>query len=153
MPERSAPSRGAAGRPAGRSVVTRRAIVDIVRAAVQTSYGVIGFADPSFGARLARWLHAGRPGIVLSTEGGLNLDLYVTVAFGVPVAEVARQVDSAVRYALRRALGTEVDCLSIHVDGLRYQPTAPRREARREEPKPAETEATTAAPAPDEPRV
>jgi hypothetical protein len=38
----------------------------------------------------------------------------------VPVAEVARQVDSAVRYAVRRALDREIDHLAIHVDGLRY---------------------------------
>ena len=39
-----------------------------------------------------------------------------------PVAEVARQVDSAVRYALRHALGREVRRLTIHIDGLRFGP-------------------------------
>ena len=43
-------------------------------------------------------------------------------AVDVPVAEVARQVDSAVRYAMRRALDLEVDRLVIHIDGLRVQP-------------------------------
>ena len=43
--------------------------------------------------------------------------------FGLPIAEDARQVDSAVRYGIRRALEREVDRLTIHVDGLRYQPT------------------------------
>lgn len=108
---------------AGRSIVTRRAIVDIVRTAVQGSYGVTGFSDPSFGRRLLRWVGLDRPGIRLSTEGGLTLDLFITVAYGMPVAEVARQVDSAVRYSLRHYIGAEVAGLSIHVDGLRYQPT------------------------------
>jgi len=45
----------------------------------------------------------------------------------VPVAEVARQVDSAVRYSLRHYIGTEVAALTIHVDGLRYQPNAVER--------------------------
>ena len=112
---------------AGRSIVTRRAIVDIVRTAVQGSYGVTGFSDPSFGRRLLRWIGLDRPGIRLTTESGLRLDLYVTVAFGVPVAEVARQVDSAVRYSLRHYIGTEVAALTIHVDGLRYQPNAVER--------------------------
>jgi len=40
----------------------------------------------------------------------------------VPVAEVARQVDSAVRYAVRQALGLEIARLVIHIDGLRLQP-------------------------------
>jgi uncharacterized alkaline shock family protein YloU len=118
MPERSV---------AGRSIVTRRAIVDIVRTAVQSSYGVTGFSDPSFGRRLLRWVGLDRPGIQLTTEGGLHLDLYVTVAYGVPVAEVARQVDSAVRYSIRRHVGVEIASLRIHVDGLGYQPTAVER--------------------------
>jgi uncharacterized alkaline shock family protein YloU len=118
MPERSV---------AGRSIVTRRAIVDIVRTAVQSSYGVTGFTDPSFGRRLLRWIGLDRPGIKVATQGGLRLDLYVTVAYGVPVAEVARQVDSAVRYSLRRLVGVEVASLRIHVDGLGYQPVAVER--------------------------
>jgi uncharacterized alkaline shock family protein YloU len=118
MPERSV---------AGRSIVTRRAIVDIVRIAVQGSYGVTGFSDPSFGRRLLRWIGLDRPGIRLTTEGGLTLDVFITVSFGVPVAEVARQVDSAVRYSLRQYLGAEVASLAIHVDGLRYQPSAVER--------------------------
>ncbi len=112
---------------AGRSIVTRRAIVDVVRTAVQGSYGVTGFSDPSFGRRVLRWLGLDRPGIRLTTEGGLRLDLFINVAFGVPVAEVARQVDSAVRYSLRHFVGTEVAALAIHVDGLRYQPSAVAR--------------------------
>jgi uncharacterized alkaline shock family protein YloU len=112
---------------AGRSIVTRRAIVDIVRTAVQGSYGVTGFSDPSLSRRLLRWVGLDRPGIRLTTESGVRLDLFITVAFGVPVAEVARQVDSAVRYSLRRYVGTEIAGLTIHVDGLRYQPTAVER--------------------------
>jgi uncharacterized alkaline shock family protein YloU len=112
---------------AGRSIITRRAIVDIVRTAVQGSYGVTGFADTSLGRRLLRWIGIERPGIKLSMDGGLHLDLYITVAFGVPVAEVARQVDSAVRYSLRHYVGAEVTGMAVHVDGLRYQPLAIER--------------------------
>ena len=118
MPERSV---------AGRSIVTRRAIVDIVRTAVQGSYGVTGFSDPSFGRRLLRWIGLDRPGVQLTTEGGLALDVYITGAVGVPVAEVARQVDSAVRYSIRRFIGVELASLRIHVDGLGYQPSAVQR--------------------------
>ena len=115
MPERSV---------AGRSIVTRRAVIDIVRIAVQGSYGVMGFGDPSFGRRLLRWIGLGRPGIRLTTQGGLQLDLFINVASGVPIVEVARQVDSAVRYSIRHHLGTDVSALSIHVAGVRYQPSA-----------------------------
>ncbi len=119
MPERSV---------AGTSIVTRRAIVDIVRTAVQSSYGVISFRDPSFGRRMLRWVGLDRPGIRLTTQGGLRLDVYVTVAGGVPVAEVARQVDSAVRYSIRRLIGVDIAGLRIHVDGVGYQPETVRAE-------------------------
>ena len=51
-----------------------------------------------------------------------------------PIAEVARQVDSAVRYAIRRALGREVDRLTIHVDGLHSRRRARRRPSARDDP-------------------
>ena len=109
----------------GRAIVSRQAITDVVRAAVLGSYGVTGFADPTFGARLVRWLRLDEPGIRLALGERLRLELFVTVAYGLPVAEVARQVDSAVRYAVRRATGREFAELTLHVDGLRVQPGGP----------------------------
>jgi uncharacterized alkaline shock family protein YloU len=120
----------------GRSLVSRRAVVDIIRTATLGSYGVTGFAGGGPIGRLVERLGLGQPGIEVTIDDmsavrGLAIELDLTVAYGVPVAEVARQVDSAVRYALRRALETDVDHLTIHVDGLRFQPgdlpaTAPR---------------------------
>jgi uncharacterized alkaline shock family protein YloU len=110
--------------------VTRRAVVDVVRAATLGSYGVTGFVGGWLGAIQER-LGLGQPGIGVtfgppSADGemkaDLTIDLDLTVAYGLPIAEVARQVDSAVRYSIRNALGRDVTRLTIHVDGLRYQP-------------------------------
>jgi uncharacterized alkaline shock family protein YloU len=106
----------------GRSLVSRRAILDVVRSATLGSYGVIGFAAGGPVGRIAERLGLGPRGIRLALTGGLAIDLDLVVAHGLPIAEVARQVDSAVRYAIRRALGREVDRLTIHVDGLRVAP-------------------------------
>ncbi len=115
-------------RAPGRSLVSRRAVLDIIRPAVTNSYGVIGFADSGLRGRFLRALGLGEPGIGLSLRDGIAIDLYLTVAFGLPVAEVARQADSAVRYALRRAVGQEVSRLTVHVGGLRFQPVPARIE-------------------------
>jgi uncharacterized alkaline shock family protein YloU len=104
----------------GRSLVTRRAVVDLVRTATVGSYGVTGFAGSRF-ERLVGRLGLTQPGIAVHLDE-LDIELDLLVAFGVPVAEVARQVDSAVRYALRRALDREVRRLTIHVAGLRFGP-------------------------------
>jgi uncharacterized alkaline shock family protein YloU len=105
----------------GRSLVTRRAVVDLVRTAAVGSYGVTGFAGGPFERLLGR-LGLRQPGIRLRFDDGIDVDLELTVAFGVPVAEVARQVDSAVRYAIRHALAREVQRVTIHVGGLRFGP-------------------------------
>jgi uncharacterized alkaline shock family protein YloU len=116
----------------GRSIVSRRAVIDIVRTATLGSYGVTGFAGGIVGRMLER-LRIAQPGIDVSFDSAelvsasagppsITVDLDLTVAYGVPIAEVARQVDSAVRYALRLALGREIARLTVHVGGLTYQP-------------------------------
>lgn len=105
----------------GRSLVTDRALTDIVRAATLGSYGVTGFAGGPV-ARLVARLGLGQPGLDIRLDDGIEIELDLTVALGVPVAEVARQVDSAVRYAIRRALDRDVERIFIHVDGLRVHP-------------------------------
>jgi uncharacterized alkaline shock family protein YloU len=121
----------------GRSLVTRRAVVDIVRTATLGSYGVTGFAGGGLLGGLLERLGLAQPGIRVAfddaapnpgepaaerlIESGLTVELDLTVAYGVPVAEVSRQVDSAVRYAIRQALDTNVARFTVHVDGLRFQ--------------------------------
>ena len=109
----------------GRSLVTRRAVVDIVRAATLGSYGVVGLAGGGPAGWLAERLGLQPRGIRVWLDGDLEIDLDLVVGHGLPVAEVARQVDSAVRYAIRQALGREVGRLTIHVDGLRVVPSDP----------------------------
>ena len=106
----------------GRSLVTRRAIVDIVRAATLGSYGVTGFAGGGVLGRALERVGFAPHGLKVAFTKRLEIELDLNVAYGLPIAEVARQVDSAVRYAIRRSLDRDVDRLTIHVDGLRFQP-------------------------------
>ncbi|HLA16456.1 MAG TPA: Asp23/Gls24 family envelope stress response protein, partial [Candidatus Limnocylindrales bacterium] len=69
----------------------------------------------------------------------LRVDIRISVAYGAPVAEVARQIDSAVRFAVRRAVEREIDRLTIHVGELRVDPAA-------KPPAPAVTERPVIAP-------
>ena len=106
-------------RPAvpGRSLVTERALVEIVRTAVLGSYGVTGLAEP-----FLRRLGLGDAAIRVRIGAEVAVDVRLTIAYGLPVAEVARQVDSAIRYALRRALDREIGAVQIHVAGLASGP-------------------------------
>jgi uncharacterized alkaline shock family protein YloU len=105
----------------GRALVTRRAIADIVRNVTLGSYGVAGFAG------------AGPSGLRISVRDGLRISLRLRVAHGLPIAEVARQLDAAIRHAIRQALSRDVDRLTIEVDQLEAHPGGkpPARRVRR----------------------
>ena len=115
--------RSSPGAPSSTSSARRRSAV----------YGVTGFAGGPIG-RLREALGLGQPGIVVTFgvppaagKADLSIDLDLTVAYGLPIAEVARQVDSAVRYSIRNALGREVDPAD---DPRRRPPLPARRPAR-----------------------
>jgi len=110
------------GAIAGRALVTRRAVIDIVRRVTLGSYGVAGFAGGWLDRLLG--LIENRPGglRVSVADGTLAIRMRLRVAHGLPIAEVARQVDLAVRHAIRSSMGREVDQLAIRVAGLAVHP-------------------------------
>lgn len=121
----------------GRSLVTTRAVRDLVRSATLSVYGVSGFAGGGPVGRLLERIGLAHPGLRVRVDDGLVVDLHLTVAYGLPIAEVARQVDAGVRYTLRHAVGREPDRISIRIGRLRREHgIAPAGES----------------PAPDEPR-
>lgn len=105
----------------GRSLVTRRAIRDLVRRATLSVYGVSGFAGGGPLGRILDRLGVARPGLRLEVGPPLTVDLQLAVAYGLPIAEVARQVEAAVRYTLRNALGREPDRITIRIGRLRHE--------------------------------
>jgi uncharacterized alkaline shock family protein YloU len=115
--------------PTGRSLVTKRALRDLVRSAVLSVYGVSGFAGGRAAGRLLGRLGLAHPGLKLHMGDTIELELNLTVAYGLPVAEVARQVEAAVRYTMRNALNREPDKISIRIGRLRHEhglaPAAP----------------------------
>jgi len=109
----------------GRSFIAPRAMLDLVRAAVLGCYGVTGLVDRSVMRRVLARLGVPGRGIALTLDHGIAIDLSIAVGHGLPIAEVARQVDSAVRYAIHHATGREVARLVIHVNGLRVSSAGP----------------------------
>jgi len=105
----------------GRSLVTRRAIRDLVRNATLSVYGVSGFAGGGALGRLLERIGLAHPGLHLDVDDGVTVDLNLTVAFGLPIAEVARQVEATVRYALAHALGVEPKRVTIRIGRLRHE--------------------------------
>jgi uncharacterized alkaline shock family protein YloU len=105
----------------GRSLVTRRAVRELVRTAVVSSYGVTGFASGGPVRRTLERLGLAHPGLRVEIEPELVVHLRLTVAYGLPIAEVARQVESSVRWTLRHAIGREPDEVTIRIGQLVHQ--------------------------------
>jgi uncharacterized alkaline shock family protein YloU len=105
----------------GRSLVTRRAVRDLVRTAVLSSYGVTGFSGGGPLGRLVERLGFGHPGLRIELGDELVVRLRLSIAYGLPVAEVARQVESSVRYTLLHGLGREPDRVEIRIGRLVHE--------------------------------
>ncbi len=118
--------------PAGRSLVARRALLEVVRNAALGSYGVASLAAPTRLARLRGRLGLGDRSVQVALQPEVSAQVWLEVAYGLPVAEVARQVDSAVRYELERAVGRAVGSVTIHVQGLRGRPFTSRADGAEE---------------------
>lgn len=55
---------------------------------------------------------------VREVDGGLVIDVYVIVQFGVRITEVAHNLQEAVRFEVERALGFPVRDVNINVQGV-----------------------------------
>lgn len=100
---------------------TRR-IGELARQAAANSYGVVAVRGPRWYHGLLARLGRSASGVRVSTEPRLRIALYLALAPGVPVTQVATNVEQAVRYIIQRELGRPVDELAIHVGG---RPVAP----------------------------
>jgi len=107
---------------AGDTVITDRAISDIVGWTVLECYGVVGMASPNLRLGVASLLSRDRlhQGIkVEQTPDQLRIKLYIIVEYGLNVAEVAGNVRSQVAYNVERMTKRPVTSLQIYVQGVR----------------------------------
>ncbi|HNP70486.1 MAG TPA: Asp23/Gls24 family envelope stress response protein [Kouleothrix sp.] len=108
--------------PTGTIEVAPRAIASIVASSVGQSYGVVGMAPHTFREGVAQVLHqrdAHRGVDVRIGDDWVEIDVYIIVGYGMRIAEVARNVQENVRYAVERALGMPVARVNVRVQGLK----------------------------------
>jgi len=109
----------------GRVTISPEAIAQIVGRTVANCYGVVGMSPRAPGPardRVTRFLPKGKPlrGIVVRNEAGaVALDLYVVVAYGLNLAEVAATVRSQVAYEVERLTGLRVVSVDVHIQDVK----------------------------------
>jgi uncharacterized alkaline shock family protein YloU len=113
--------------PSGLGTVTisPEAIAQIVGRVAAECYGVVGMSLRAPGPprdRVTRLLPRGRQlrGIVVrNEEGAVALELYVVVAYGLNLAEVAGTVRSRVTYEVERLTALRVASVDVHIQDVK----------------------------------
>jgi uncharacterized alkaline shock family protein YloU len=106
----------------GRIEVSPTAIASLASQAVLESYGVVGMATKDLASGIVEILQPSshRRGVDVNLgEDGITIDLYVVLEYGTRIAVVARNIQSAVKYATEKALGVPVAAVNVHVQDLR----------------------------------
>jgi uncharacterized alkaline shock family protein YloU len=109
----------------GRITISPDAIAQVVGRVAAECYGVVGMSLRTPGPareRVTRLLPKGKPGrgIVVRNEGGaVALDLYIVVAYGLNLAEVAGTVRSRVSYEVGRLTGLPVASVDVHIQDVK----------------------------------
>lgn len=104
----------------GRIEVSPAAVATIANHAVLNSYGVVGMSSKNLVNGLAQVLRPdSRRGVeVHIDEDQIVIDLYVVLEYGVPIAAVARNIMSGVRFSAEKAVGVPIASVNVHVQGL-----------------------------------
>jgi uncharacterized alkaline shock family protein YloU len=106
----------------GRIEVSPTAIASLASQAVLECYGVVGMATKDLASGIVEILQPAshRRGVEVQLDGGdLVIDLYVVVEYGTRIAVVARNIQSAVKYAVEKSLSAPVATVNVHVQDLR----------------------------------
>ena len=106
----------------GRIEVSPMAIASLASQAVLESYGVVGMATKDLARGIVEILQPAshRRGVDIHIDSNhIAIDLYVVIEYGTPIATIARNIQSAVKYTVERALSVPVEAVNVHVQDLR----------------------------------
>ena len=104
----------------GRIEVSPAAVATIANHAVLNAYGVVGMSSKNLVNSLAQVLRPdSKRGVqVQIDEDQILIDLYVVLEYGVPIAAVARNIMSGVKFSVEKAVGVPIAGVNMHVQGL-----------------------------------
>lgn len=103
--------------------VSVEAIASLAGAAATECYGVIGMASQKVVkdgfATLLKKENYSKGIVVRETKEGVELDLYIVIAYGMKISEVVYEVQKRVKYMLERTLDLEFKSVNIYVQAVK----------------------------------
>ncbi len=105
--------------PLGRITISSDVVAHVAGHAASESYGVVGMSAKGRVARLLSRDRMGQGVAVSHDGGGVAIELYVVVEYGLNLVEVATTVRSRVAYEVERLTGLEVGAVEVHIQHAR----------------------------------
>ena len=108
----------------GRIEVFPSAVGAIAAHASLGCYGIAGMAARGLRdgfAELLRRENADRGVEVVEIEGGLEIDVFVIVQYGIRISEVAHNLQQTVKFEVERAVNVPVVQVNVNVQGVREE--------------------------------
>jgi uncharacterized alkaline shock family protein YloU len=108
----------------GRIEVFPSAVGAIAAHASLGCYGIAGMAARGLRdgfAELLRRENVDRGVEVVEVEGGLAIDVFVIVQYGIRISEVAHNLQQTVRFEVERAVNVPVVLVNVNVQGVREE--------------------------------
>lgn len=108
----------------GRIEVFPSAVAAIAGHAAVRCYGVTGMAARGLRDGVAELLHrenVDRGTDVVEVEGGLAIDIYVIVQYGMRISEVAHNLQESVKFEVERAVNVPVVEVNVNVQGVKEE--------------------------------
>ena len=103
--------------------VSVKAVASMTGAIVSECYGVVGMASRKFLkdglAVLLRQENYSKGVVVRETEGGLELEIYVIICYGVKITEVVSEIQKKVKYQLGKTLDMDITAINVFVQGVK----------------------------------
>jgi uncharacterized alkaline shock family protein YloU len=108
----------------GRIEVFPSAVGAIAAHAALGCYGISGMAARGLRDGVAELLHrenAARGVEVVEVEGGLGIDVFVIVQYGIRISEVAHNLQQSVKFEVERSVNVPVVKVNVNVQGVREE--------------------------------
>ena len=107
----------------GKIDITNDVIAQVAGEATIECYGIVGMASRhqirDGLTEILRKENFGRGIVVRNIGEETHIDMYVIVSYGTKISEVAYQVQSRVKYTLKKTIGMTVESVNIFVQGVR----------------------------------
>ncbi|WP_423363311.1 Asp23/Gls24 family envelope stress response protein [Mycoplasma sp. P36-A1] len=108
----------------GKLNITKQVIAEIAGSAAVECYGVVGMASQNvFIDGIAELLNKDNytKGIEVAQtqDGELIIDIYIVIAYGVKISEVACEVQKKIKYVLESAIDGCVQSVNVHVQDIK----------------------------------